>query len=1086
MHNILTKNKIVIVLGIMTALTTMASFDLSALDPTKAVTQYMIGYWNDETGLPQNNVRSILQTKDGYTWIGTEEGLARFDGVKFTLFNESNTPLISKNYISCLFQDSRGNLWIGTVGSGLLKYESMDGSAGKFSHYGSKEGLTHDVIYCITEDKNKILWVGTDGGGLYSYDGKKFTHRTTTAGNDLPDNSIHALCFDHRGTLWIGTGKGLTGLYNNRYTSYSEKDGISPFLIKSILPDSKGNLWIGGEGGLYRRSGDKFERPQTGLDFEEKRVYSIMEDRDSNIWFGTASLGLARFTFGKYSILTKNDGLSDNTVISITGDMEGNLWVGTAYGGINRIKDGKFASLTTKEGLSEDIVFPIYEDRSGYLWIGTNNGLNRYKDGNFLHVDTSDGLSNNVIDSITEDAGGNTWVGTDDGVNLLQNSPSRVTKISEFCRKEYILSIGCDNDNNIWIGTLKGIMKINPLQKKTERVSLPKGLDSNAVNIIHKEPNGTLWISVYRFGLLAYKNGSFTAFTPKNGLAGDSQSCIYQDRDSLLWIGSNQGLTRFKNGRFKSITQKEGLFNNNIYQILEDQYGFTWMSCNKGIFKVNKKELNEFFENKRKQIKSIAYGKDDGMITNECNGGFQSAGCRTSDGKLWFPTTKGVVTVDPGNIPVNPIPPPILIEEILLDGIPLKAGQPVVLRPGVKRMDIHFTALSFSNPKRVQFKYKLDGYDEQWINAENQRTAAYTNLDGGNYRFYVTACNDDGIWNPIGAYTQITVIPPLWKTWWFTIIALILFSAVSYFIIQFFRKYFTMANFWKRQKYVGNFKLLEKIGAGGMGSIYKAMNMNEKGEAVAIKLLREELFSDETNVKRFKQEAAIIDQLDHPNIVKVLERGQSRNAVFIAMELLQGLTLAEKIRKDKKLELHEAVHIMVQVADALAKIHAKNIIHRDLKPENIMLIEKHGDPLFVKLLDFGLAKTQFQTQLTQTGVVIGTINYLSPEQICGHGSFPASDIYALGIIFYEMITGEKPFFGETTVDIMRQILDKSPIEPIRFRFDMSFELNHLTMRMLEKDVKMRPRVTDILEKLRTIDANLRRVEPAATAKKPVL
>jgi len=220
MHNILTKNKIVIVLGIMTALTTMASFDLSALDPTKAVTQYMIGYWNDETGLPQNNVRSILQTKDGYTWIGTEEGLARFDGVKFTLFNESNTPLISKNYISCLFQDSRGNLWIGTVGSGLLKYESMDGSAGKFSHYGRKEGITHDVIYCITEDKNKILWVGTDGGGLYSYDGKKFTHRTTTAGNDLPDNSIHALCFDHRGTLWIGTGQGLNGIYNNRYTSY--------------------------------------------------------------------------------------------------------------------------------------------------------------------------------------------------------------------------------------------------------------------------------------------------------------------------------------------------------------------------------------------------------------------------------------------------------------------------------------------------------------------------------------------------------------------------------------------------------------------------------------------------------------------------------------------------------------------------------------------------------------------------------------------------------------------------------------------------------------------------------------------------
>jgi serine/threonine-protein kinase len=237
-------------------------------------------------------------------------------------------------------------------------------------------------------------------------------------------------------------------------------------------------------------------------------------------------------------------------------------------------------------------------------------------------------------------------------------------------------------------------------------------------------------------------------------------------------------------------------------------------------------------------------------------------------------------------------------------------------------------------------------------------------------------------------------------------------------------------------------------------------------------VLREELFEDERNRKRFKQEAAIIDQLDHPNIVNVYERGQSRHTMFIAMELLEGKTLTDKINEEGKIELFDCLHIMAQVTDAIAKIHSKAIIHRDMKPDNVMLIESDNDPNFVKLLDFGLAKMQHQTRLTQTGMVIGTINYMAPEQIAGSGFSGATDIYSLGVVFYEMLTGEKPFVGETTIDIMKQIIDKTPIKPVKYRCDTPTELNDLVLMMMEKKQKDRPNAEEVLEALKRIYTRL--------------
>ena len=1047
---------------------------LLALDPHKKVTQYIIDGWNAESGLPQSSVYAVLQTTDGYIWVGTEEGLARFDGVEFTVFDGSNTPAMGKNFISCLLEDREKNLWIGTLGGGVMVYQG-----GKFKKWTEKAGLSHNYIYSLFEDPSGNIWIGTDQGGLNRWNKESNTFRVYKKEDGLPDNYIRAFCVDSQGNFWIGTGKGLCLFKDNRFRHYPVDITADPGVegVNAILADSEKNLWIGTTRGLYGFKEGKWVPYPLGEDASAVEIKFLFEDRDLNIWIGTEGNGLTRYSSGTFSTLTQKDGLLGNAVPWLTEDREGNLWVGTVYG-LNRLKDGKFTAITAREGLADDVVFSVFEDSSGYLWIGTENGLDRYKDGEFMHITTREGLTHNTVETIYEDSQGFIWVGADKGLTQLKNTPHTLSKVSTYLGEHYIPAIAEDREGNIWVGTLRGAVQIRG--QDLHWFAQRDGLGSDEVSLIYKDSRSDLWFSTLRRGITRYRGGKFTVFAEAEGFSGDTVQCMREDADGVIWFGTNSGLSRFKDGKFTNYTQKDGLFHNNIYHILEDNQGNLWMSTNKGIFRVSKKSLNDFAEGKISHIEPVVYDKNDGMKSVECNGGYQTAGCKTKDGKLWFPTIKGVVYIDPEEIIINKVLPPVFIQQVRLDGADASPGGAVEIPPGVKRLEIHFTALSFVNPQRVQLKYRLEGYDEQWINSHRQRTAFYTNLDAGAYGFHVIAANDDGLWNKTGAALHLKVIPPFWEAWWFRVIAILGFAILSYLGIHFFSKYITLAAFWKKQKYVGNFKLLEIIGSGGMGTIYKAQNMMDKSRTVALKVLKEELFKDEINRKRFRHEAAIIDQLDHPHIINVIERGESKQNLFIAMEYLQGKTLTQKIKEEKKLAIKIALHIMRQIADALAKIHSKNIIHRDLKPDNIMLIEKRGDPNFVKLLDFGLARTQFQTRLTQTGVVIGTINYLSPEQISGKDSSAASDIYSLGILYYEMLKGEKPFLGETTIDIMKQIMDKVPIPPHRFR-DIPPELSRLVMSMLEKDKKSRPPIYDVREYLKTLEYQLNHGAPDSPA-----
>ncbi|MCK5056435.1 MAG: tetratricopeptide repeat protein [Candidatus Aminicenantes bacterium] len=300
------------------------------------------------------------------------------------------------------------------------------------------------------------------------------------------------------------------------------------------------------------------------------------------------------------------------------------------------------------------------------------------------------------------------------------------------------------------------------------------------------------------------------------------------------------------------------------------------------------------------------------------------------------------------------------------------------------------------------------------------------------------------------------------------------FILVIIILVLLFKKYLYLFSFWKKQKFIGQYRLLDKIGSGGMGNIYKAHSIRDKSKKIAIKILREELFGEESNRRRFEREAKIIDKLNHPNIIKIIERGQQKQRLFIAMELLEGQTLDARIREQGKIQVKECLHISLQIAGALIKIHGENIVHRDLKPANIMVIQKNNRPDFVKLLDFGLAKMKFETTITESGIVIGTINYIPPEQLSGDEFSAPGDIYSLGAIMYEMVTGKKTFHGESSTDIMRQILDTSPIQPHMFTPGIPPELNRLIMQMLAKHTPRRPTIGAVVEKLDEIRLNISR------------
>ncbi|HEU4391083.1 MAG TPA: two-component regulator propeller domain-containing protein, partial [Blastocatellia bacterium] len=505
---------------------------------------------------------------------------------------------------------------------------------------------------------------------------------------------------------------------------------------------------------------------------------SIYEDRSGVLWLGTGGSGLISFDHGVVNRITPADGLPDPVIMTSYEDREGSFWLGTGTHGINRMTKKAVTVYSSRDGLSGDSTHAMIQDRSGDIWVGAS-GLNRLQDGRWTSFGKNSGLRFYNVTALAEDRERRLWIGGAGGLSCLRGgkfvdfSDRLGLKVGDY----NVWVIHQDRGGRLWFATDRGLALYE--NDTFKLLTTGEGLAGDDIKAILEDRNGSLWFGTYS-GLSVLKNGRFNNLTEAEGLSSNRVRSLYEDGAGTLWIGTyDGGLNRLKDGKLAKYTTGDGLFNNGVFQILEDESGNFWMSSNLGIYRTSKQELEDFADRKRPSINCVSFGRQDGLVNVECNGGQQPAGMKTRDGRLWFPTQLGVAVIDPRSVPINQQPPPVAIESCLLDRATIDVDGPVKITPGKESLEIRYAGLSFIKPERVRFKYKLEGLDHDWVDAGTRRDAFYSHLPPGSYVFKVIAANSDGIWNTEGRSLEIVVIPPFWRTWWFMLTAISVVVAVA-------------------------------------------------------------------------------------------------------------------------------------------------------------------------------------------------------------------------------------------------------------------------------------------------------------------
>ena len=740
-----------------------------ALDPRAGLTQFGLDVWQRRQGLPQSTVTALAQTQDGYLWLGTEEGLVRFDGVRFTTFDRRNTPELGRHDVTCLAAGRGGALWIGTLGGGLLRFDG-----GRFTSWTTRQGLPEDAVSALLEDRDGTLWIGFAGRGVARLrDGALLP-----ATGGLASGEVRALLQDREGAIWIGTrGGGVARLREGRVSTWTTRDGLGSDQVTGLAADAAGAVWVATRSGLNRLAGGRVSvfGPREGLTTDD--LAAITTDRDGNLWAGSTGGGIFRFAGGTFAPLTRKEGLAGNTVHALLEDRDGSLWVGCS-GGLNRLKPGGFLVTTTAEGLSDDDVRPILEDHGGTLWVGTlGGGLNALRRGGaWKAFRARDGLLSDRIWSLFEDRWGALWIGTRDGLNRYANGRFTAYTTKDGLSHGLVTALTSDAAGSLWIGTAGGLNRMDGAV--ITQYGRREGLTNERISSLAPASDGSLWIGTMGGGVSRIVAGRVVAL-PQGRLARAFVSAILTEPDGTVWVGtSGDGLFRFKCGRWSEFTSADGLFDDNLLSVLDDGRSHLWFSSNRGIFRVVKAELDRFAAGDRRRLHSQAYDTADGLKDAECNGGFQPSSFRGRDGRLYFATVKGLAVVDPARLAPSEPPPRVLVEEAIVDDESIPAAGLSRVPPGRDRIEFHYTALALT-PEKLRFRFKLEGYDREWVEAGPRRMATYTNLPPGSYRFRVEAENRDGALGETGV--ALSLAPRFYATPWFAgLIGLALLSAAAY------------------------------------------------------------------------------------------------------------------------------------------------------------------------------------------------------------------------------------------------------------------------------------------------------------------
>ena len=718
-----------------------------ALDPQWKITQYGHDVWLRQNGLPDSVINFVYPSRNGYIWLATRAGLVRFDGARFKTIDIRPNPDRIKESVMTLLETPDGALYVGTENNGLRLIEGD-----RIRSFGKPEGVD-DCIRALHLGSDGALWIGTDNG-LYVYRHGAFQRIKTT------HDYICAITQDSEGTIYIASHGGVDIIRDGRISRLTASHELISSPAFSVLADRNGSVWIGTRDGLCEwRSGHArrvFFSPHPDI----KEVATLFEDRHGNLWAGTRNGGIFRLANGQWSGFNISLGLSNNAIHQLGEDREGSLWIATDEG-LNRLRDINLVPYTSKEGLAADSITSIAEARDGalYFFNDTVPQYSQFKDGKITNIRGPSGSAQVLRD-------GNVWISGIAGLRQIRGDQT-VNYLQEL-KGKWLSCLIEDDQSIIFFYDKVGLRRM--INGQVQPYLLRDGQPYSNMEyhtILFRDSRGVIWAGTTN-GMVKFQNGTATHYTAKDGLSNTWITSFDEAPDGVLWISTlHGGVVRLQNEKFTAYTTKQGLPDDQALRVLLDRQGDLWVSTPRGLFRLSAREIAELDAGRLQKLTPRVFGIADGMKTEECSLGVGNSGWRDHLGRLWFATRKGAIMVDSEKITTNQLPPPVLIEELVVDGKLIASGPGIELQPGSDKLEIHFTGLSLLAPQKVRFRYKLEGYDSDWVKAENLRTAYYTNLPPGNYRFRVIACNNDGLWNETGATLNFRLLPHFWRSWWF-------------------------------------------------------------------------------------------------------------------------------------------------------------------------------------------------------------------------------------------------------------------------------------------------------------------------------
>ena len=696
-----------------------------ALEPTTPLGEYGRQSWGMENGLPQNSVHALVQTRDGFLWLGTEAGLVRFDGVSFLVLDQNSKPAIPSGDIRSLLGTPDGSLWVGTA-EGLSRRKD-----GSFTHFSAEEGAPIGTVTALRETP----------------DGKVRVETTQQSA-------------EWNGRGWLGLESAGTPRVGSLFEARLRNGWAAEATRRAVT---------------VLRGGSREAVLSVGKELPGSRIQALLADREGCLWIGTNG-GIARWENGKIQRLPPTDALAGASVLSVLEDREGNLWVGTETDGLQVLRDARFHNIGTREGLSSDATTTVVEDSAGTIWIGTNGGgLNVVRRNvNVPGVSTTyavrDVLLSDVILSLAAGKNGELWVGTPDGLNRIRGSAVDSFSSVDGLPDDFIRSLLVDADGSLWIGTRRGLAhwmfagtepSARRFPTRHEIYTQANGLGSDLVGATARDSAGNLWIATLA-GLSRLKAGKITNYTTADGLSSNVVTALLPREAGKLVVGTqDHGWNLWDGARFMTLNTA-ALKNTSVHAILDDASNHLWFATAHGIARCDCTMTADCTH-------WIEFGAADGLRSRETATNSHPSAWRSKDGHLWFATPRGLVEVDPAHFPVNTVPPPVVVERFAVDDALHAADSFVRVPAGHNHFQFEYAGLSFVAPQKVRYRYMLDGFDHEWTEAGTRRVAYYTNIPPGSYTFRVQAANNDGLWNTEGAALEFELEPHFYQTVWFYI-----------------------------------------------------------------------------------------------------------------------------------------------------------------------------------------------------------------------------------------------------------------------------------------------------------------------------